>query len=198
MNTDPEGCPFAAGGAIKSRRALPALGAEELVLSNGMRIVYKKTGFLDDQVLMSAFANGGLSEQPEQELRNAKFGLSLATEAGLFGVRPDRLEDVLAGKLVQMSGSVAAYRRVFSGECSPAHFEEAMQLAYLLFCDNIDVEHDVVETLLQMTKQSILAEKRDPMLKFAAAFNQANYGNVSIVLGACPLGPLPWKLTLCA
>ena len=78
-------------------RKLPALGAEEMELSNGMRVVYKRTSFLDDQVLISAFATGGLSEQPNKSLKSAKFGMPLAMEAGQFGIRPDRLEDVLAG-----------------------------------------------------------------------------------------------------
>ena len=53
-----------------------------------------------------------------------------------------------------------------------------MQLAYLLFVDNVKVEQETIDTLLQMTKQSILAEIRDPMLKFSAACNEANYGKV--------------------
>ena len=51
-------------GAVVSTRTFPLLDATELTLSNGMRVCYKVTRALEDQVLLHAFAAGGLSEVP--------------------------------------------------------------------------------------------------------------------------------------
>ena len=50
----------AAEGRILSSRSLQ-LGLHELELSNGMRVVYRVNDYLDDEILMTAQAAGGLS-----------------------------------------------------------------------------------------------------------------------------------------
>lgn len=60
----PDLCPLLLflAGSIVSERTFQALGATELTLSNGMRVCFKSTDFLEDEVLLSGFASGGLSE----------------------------------------------------------------------------------------------------------------------------------------
>jgi zinc protease len=51
-----------APGSVARRQSHVDLGVTELELSNGMRVVYKHTRFLDDEVQFKAFAYGGLSQ----------------------------------------------------------------------------------------------------------------------------------------
>ena len=49
-------------------------------LPNGMKVCYKQTNFLDDQVLVSGFASGGLSEVPEADFNSASCAMLLVNE----------------------------------------------------------------------------------------------------------------------
>lgn len=55
-----KGAPVA--GSVRTSTEHEDLDAREVVLSNGMKVVYKHTRFLDDEVQFKAFAYGGLSE----------------------------------------------------------------------------------------------------------------------------------------
>lgn len=56
MHTEP------APGEIVSERYHEDLAAYEVVLSNGMRVCWKETNFMEDEVMVSGTAAGGLSE----------------------------------------------------------------------------------------------------------------------------------------
>ncbi|KAG2281506.1 hypothetical protein Bca4012_049978 [Brassica carinata] len=75
----------------------PEVGVTELTLSNGMQVCYKSTDFLDDQVLFTGFAYGGLSELPESDYISCSMGSTIAGEIGMFGYKPSMLMDMLAG-----------------------------------------------------------------------------------------------------
>ncbi len=54
-----------------------------------MQVFYKSTDFLEDQVLVSGFAAGGLSEVPQENFRTCSLASMLTQELGTFGLRPE-------------------------------------------------------------------------------------------------------------
>lgn len=142
-------------GSIVSRKEYPILGAIELKLSNGMCCCCKKTNFLEDQVLLTGFAAGGLTEVPQvgisrsasfvdlcdmreccllqDEFRSASLAPVVANELGIFGVKPAIAADILAGKRVELKPGEGAFWRSFSGDESPDDLEIAFQLVHKLF-----------------------------------------------------------------
>eukprot|EP00897_Mesotaenium_endlicherianum_P008456 jgi/Mesen1/7639/ME000004S07907 len=116
-------------GEVVASTEYPKLGATELVLSNGMRVCYKPTDFLDDQVLISGYAYGGLSEVPEESYHTCAMATTIAGEMGIYGHKPIALAEMLAGKRADVSVKVAAYTRTFGADCSPADLETALQMA---------------------------------------------------------------------
>ncbi|ONK71353.1 uncharacterized protein A4U43_C04F7630 [Asparagus officinalis] len=56
----------------------PSIGATELLLSNGIKICYKSTDFLDDQIIFTRFTYGGLSELSEDEYMSCSMGSTIA------------------------------------------------------------------------------------------------------------------------
>ena len=54
-----------------------------------LQVTFKRTDFLKDQVLLSAFAAGGLTEVPQRDFRSASFANVIAGELGMFGFRPE-------------------------------------------------------------------------------------------------------------
>ncbi|KAJ0090598.1 hypothetical protein Patl1_13417 [Pistacia atlantica] len=154
------------------------IGATELILSNGMRVCYKCTDFLDDQVHGHAsFSYGGLSELPESEYVSCSIGSTIAGEIGVFGHKPSVLMDMLAGKRVEVGTKLGAYMRTFSGDCSPSDLETALQLVYQLFTTNVTPGEEEVKIVMQMAEEAIHAQERDPYTAFANRVKEINYGN---------------------
>ncbi|KAL9252986.1 Zinc protease PQQL-like-like protein [Drosera capensis] len=142
------------------------IGVSELILSNGMRVCYKQTDFLDDQVTFSGFAYGGLSELPEVDYFSCSMGSTIAGEIGVFGYKPSVLIDMLAGKRAEVGTKLGAYMRTFSGDCSPTDLEIALQLVYQLFTTTVE-PGDEVRVVMQMAKEAVHAQERDPYTAFA-------------------------------
>ncbi|VFQ63017.1 unnamed protein product [Cuscuta campestris] len=153
------------------------IGAFELVLSNGMRVCYKCTDFLDDQVLFSGFSYGGLSELPESEYFSCKMSSTIAGEVGAFGYRPSILTEMLAGKRAQVSTELGTYTRTVYGDCSPSDLKTALQLVYQLFTTKVELGQEDVKIVMQMKEENIRAQERDPYTAFADRVRELNYGN---------------------
>ncbi|CAL5215055.1 unnamed protein product [Lathyrus oleraceus] len=153
------------------------IGATELVLSNGMRICYKRTDFLDDQVIFTGYSYGGLSELPESEYFSCSMGPTIAGEIGVFGYRPSVLMDMLAGKRAEVGTKIGAYMRTFYGDCSPSDLETGLQLVYQLFTTNLTPDEENVKIVMQMAEEAVCAQDRDPYTAFTNRVKELNYGN---------------------
>eukprot|EP00250_Pteridium_aquilinum_P015299 c22507_g1_i1 orf=556-3573(+) len=164
-------------GSIVSQSTFPEFGSTEVCLSNGMRVCYKCTDFLDDQVLFSGYSYGGLSEVAESDFLSCSMGSTIAGEIGVFGHKPSMLLDMLAGKRAEVGMKVGAYMRTFSGDCSPSDLEIALQLVYQLFVTNVVPGDEEVKLVMQMTEEAILAQERDPFTAFANRVRELNYGD---------------------
>ncbi|CAI5511991.1 unnamed protein product [Closterium sp. Naga37s-1] len=163
-------------GEVEEQREYPGLGVTELRLSNGMRVAVKCTDFLDDQILISGYAYGGLSEVSEAEYYTAAMAQSIAGEAGIFGHPPAVMAELLAGKRVEVGGKLSSYMRVFSGECSPDDLETALQLVYQLFTCSITAEAKDIALIKQMTREAVRGQQRDPFTAFANRVREISYG----------------------
>ena len=162
---------------IMSRREWNAWGVHELTLSNGLRVAIKRTPWLDDQVLLSAFAHGGLSQLPNgRAYWSACSSTMLASEAGPFGHAPEVLEDILAGMRCGITPSIGAYKRGFSGDQSPADLEQALALCHLLFITRPTAAPAQLRAAYDMAKERIRAQKRDALSKFTQAVKDTIYG----------------------
>lgn len=53
------------------------------------QVCYKKTDFLGDQILLTGFAPGGLTEVPQQDFKTCSMANTLAQELGPFGFKPE-------------------------------------------------------------------------------------------------------------
>lgn len=164
-------------GNIVQQFEYPNVGATELILSNGMRVCYKCTDFLDDQLIFTGFSYGGLSELLESEYFSCSMGPTIAGEIGVFGYRPSVLMDMLAGKRAEVGVNLGAYMRSFSGDCSPSDLETALQLVYQLFTTNVTPGEEDVKIVMQMAEEAVRAQERDPYTAFANRVKELNYGN---------------------
>ena len=161
-----------------SCREFSAVGFKVLELDNGMRVALKTTDFLDDQVLVRAFARGGLSEVGEPEYLDALYANTIASELGMYGTKPEVLYDVLAGKRYEMSAKTGTYNRRVDGDTSPVDIETAMQLIHLLFTSDVTemLVREELEAVLRWQEQAIRNRKRDPVSVYNETIRHLVYG----------------------
>ena len=167
--------PLPGPGSIAQKKEHPKLGVVEFILSNGMRVMLKQTDYLDDQVLVSGFAWGALSNVAEEDFRNASMGRDLALELGVFGLRPSVLSEIVADKRVDVGVGVGAYRCSFGGDQSPEDLEVAVQLIHLLFMTEVKPAEEELIAVKQLIQESIASRLRDPMQVFSNRVNELNY-----------------------
>lgn len=118
-------------GKIKKSVENKALGYKELTLSNGAKVILKKTDFKDDEIQFAASANVGYSafDKADEQLPFL-FGAALGV-SGLGNFSSTELEKALAGKQVSVGQSISPFEHGLSGRSTPKDIETLMQLIYL-------------------------------------------------------------------
>ncbi|MEA3503736.1 MAG: pitrilysin family protein, partial [Bacteroidota bacterium] len=106
VNNEPLMTNIPKAGKIVEENSIEKLGATELTLSNGIKVIYKKTDFKDDQILMSAYSFGGTSLYNVEDLPSAGFATSLIEQYGIGEFSTINLKKLLAGKVVSVTPQI--------------------------------------------------------------------------------------------
>ena len=120
-----------AKGKITKETENKTLGYKELTLSNGARVILKKTDFKDDQVMMQAEAKGGYSLFGKEDLMNLQLIESAQSYSGLGNFSKSELDKALAGKQASLGVNVKEDRQYIAGRSTPKDLETLFQLFYL-------------------------------------------------------------------
>ena len=120
-------------GKIKKESKNSTFGYTELLLSNGARVILKKTDFKDDEILLAATAKGGEAQYGEADYSNLRFFNDAMQTCGLGNFNSTELDKALAGKQASVGISLGLNNRSVSGKSTPKDIETMMQLLYLNF-----------------------------------------------------------------
>ena len=120
-------------GSIKSEKTDNKFGYTELTLSNGAKVVLKKTDYKKDQVLVSIEGQGGSSLYGENDFVNMQLFDDAVEASGLGTFSNTELQKALAGKMVSLGMSLSTRRVELNGTTTPNDMETLMQLIYLYF-----------------------------------------------------------------
>lgn len=148
----------------------------EYTMSNGARVVFKKTDFKDDEVLMTAFSKGGLSVSDVETLPSASFATELVSNAGVGDFKSADLEKALAGRKVSVSPVLGSDYEGFMGSASPKDFETMLQLVYLYFTDPRYDEENAA-TYLDRVRSVFMNMSSDPNIAFKDSVNRTITGH---------------------
>ena len=118
---------------VVSKKALSKLGTNEYVLSNGVRILIKKTDFDKSIVYMSAISKGGLSLVSDAEYASALYSPFYALYSGIGGMDFNQLQKFLSDKTVGFNCVIDERDEKFVGQANPAEIETLLQLLYKMF-----------------------------------------------------------------
>jgi zinc protease len=110
-----------------------ALNTTEWTFPNGLKVVIKPTDFKEDEILMTAFSIGGMSNYDVKDLMSATFATSVITESGLGEFDRIALDKKLSGKIVNVRPVISDAFEGFEGSCSTQDLETMLQMVYLYF-----------------------------------------------------------------
>ena len=142
-------------GKIKKENYNSQFDYKELELSNGARVILKKTDFKDDEIQMKALKRGGNSLCGEADKGNYQMFGTLIELSGLGGFSNTQLEKALAGKQVSLSMDMDRTFDELSGSSTVKDLETLFQLTYLMFTDitkdekTFNMFNNVLETQLK-------------------------------------------------
>jgi zinc protease len=123
------------GGRIRQRNSIPELGLQELLLSNGVRVILKPTDFKEEEILFAAFSPGGHSLVSDQSYVAAVTADDIVKESGVDGFDATALQKKLAGKVVSVAPWISELYEGMRGSARPQDMETLLQLIYLYFTE---------------------------------------------------------------
>jgi zinc protease len=149
-------------GKIKSEKTNKELGFTEWILSNGAKVVIKQTDFKQDEILLYAYSEGGLSTiNAIEDLSSGALSTSIVTNNGIGDFNQIELGKMMAGKIVGLSPSIDGYEESFSGSSSVKDVETLMQLVYLYFL-SIREDTDAYNSLINQYSTLLANSSLDP------------------------------------
>ncbi|HET7188233.1 MAG TPA: insulinase family protein [Gemmatimonadaceae bacterium] len=122
-----------AAGSITARRDIAGVGVIEWTLSNGARVLVKPTDFKADEIVFSAYANGGTSLAADSNFMSASLASQIVALSGVGKFNRVDLGKKLAGKAVSVTPSINETTEGLTGSASPKDLETLFQLANLYF-----------------------------------------------------------------
>ena len=153
-------------GKVKKIVKNKELGTTEWILKNGIKVIFKPTQFKQDEILLSAYSEGGLSMvQAVEDLPSAIYADAIVSYSGLGNLNNIQLQKALTGKYVGLSPSVNSYSETMDGQSSVKDFETLLQLVYLYFTAP-RLDEQSAQTLLSMLETSLRNKSSNPKAVF--------------------------------
>lgn len=122
-------------GTIIKRKENKKLGIKTLYLSNGAKVIYKKTDFKNDEILFSAVSFGGSDLYSNEEYKKTQHANSILNEAGFSGLSTTDISKFMSEKRAGTSPYIGQSSEGFSGSASPKDLEYLFQMTYAYFTD---------------------------------------------------------------
>lgn len=164
-----------APGKVVATQELPQWGATEWTLSNGAKVVVKKTDFKADEILLDAQALGGTSVYPDSYANTLIF-LSQGA-LGQYGLGTYTYKDVqkyLQGKQCQVSFQFDDYCRDISGSTTPKDLKTMMELLYSHFTQ-FNMSADEFQASQNMIAGFLHNQETNPQYIFSRDLRKALY-----------------------
>lgn len=149
------------GGKVVSQNKNEKFDYTEYTLSNGAKVILKKTNHQNDQILTRAESKGGNSLYEDKDMMNVDFASSIVNSSGIGTYDNTQLMKFMKGKSFGLYSYISNIKEVIDGSCAPKDFETQLQYFYLVFtAPRIDKE--VLASEVDKLKSRISMMKNDP------------------------------------
>ena len=163
-------------GKIKKEADMHEFDAKVWTLSNGMKVIVKKTTFKEDEIRFSATSDGGISVLKQDDYLTLQELSDLIKLGGVGNFSATDLPKVLAGKKLRVNPYIDVYSEGMSGQCTPKDLETMMQIIYLSFTAPRSDEEAFL-SYVQRTKAALENQELNPMITFSDSLIKVLYNN---------------------
>ncbi len=120
-------------GSIVSKKFEKIANSYELILSNGVRVIYKKTDFKNDQIIFDAYSPGGYSLSTLEKLPSASMSSTIINSSGLGEYDNVELAKFYTGHLIRINSHIDSNSESIKGSFGTDDLDLAMQVIYANF-----------------------------------------------------------------
>ena len=154
-----------AAGKVVKENILSDFGAKEWILSNGAKVIFKKTDFKADEINMMAVAKGGTSVYGNDKTADLMFMPLVLQQHGLGNFTNSDLTKLMAGKQVSLNVSFDDYVRNLYGNTTPKDLKTYMEMIYMTFT-GLTVTEDEFAAMQNLYKGLIHNQEQNPNFIF--------------------------------
>jgi zinc protease len=163
-------------GAILETKNSDKFDYQTLLLSNGVKVILKKTDYKKDQVMLNGSSEGGMSLYGDKDIVNLKMFNQVIDNSGLGNFSLTELQKALAGKIANASISLAERKQQVSGSSTPKDMETMFQLIYLYFTD-IKKDQKSFDNIINSMELQLKNRALDPMQAFVDSVSSTLSGH---------------------
>ena len=120
-------------GSIVKKKTNKTYGTQELLLSNGARVILKPTDNSREEIRLTAFSHGGTSLMPDADYNNINAINAVPSLGGFADLSKKELGRAMQGSSATYKTNVGALAETFTGTCRPSDAEQLLQLLHLRF-----------------------------------------------------------------
>ena len=158
-------------GKVSKTTQNAKLGTTEWTLSNGIKVILKPTTFKQDEILLNAYSEGGLSKVTDLSvLPSATLATAIVGNNGLGNYSQVELSKILTGKVASVQPQIDGYEEGFNGSSSVNDFETMLQLVYLYYTAPRK-DDNAFGALTNMFRTSLANSASDPRKAFSDTIN---------------------------
>lgn len=169
-------------GKINKVKENSSLGTTEMILSNGVKVVIKPTDFASDEIILTAFKDGGKrsfmpAQGPDVALLEDAVSLS---KLGAFD--NTTLRKYLAGKNVSLSFNIGNTTDGFSGNSTVKDLPTLFELVYSYFTQ-VNPDEQTYNVQMDNTKSILANQQNNPLKIFSDSVSASFYGHNPLMEG---------------
>ncbi len=163
-------------GKIVAETTNSQLGFTELTLSNGAKVILKKTDFKDDEIRYYAESRGGSSLYGKEDWASCQMFDAIIGASGLGNFSSNELEKALAGKNANVNLHLSNTTETLVGNSTKKDIETMFQLNYLYFTD-IKKDEKSVGTVLSFLETQLKNKDANPQSAFSDSIQTTVYNH---------------------
>ena len=163
-------------GKVVKENMLSDFGAKEWILSNGAKVILKKTDFKADEINMMAVAKGGTSVYGNDKAADLMFMPAVLEQHGLGNFTNSDLSKLLAGKQLSLKITLDDYVRSLSGNTTPKDLKTYMEMIYMTFT-GLTVTPDEFVAMQNLYKGVIQNQEQNPSFVFQKKVQEFLYAS---------------------
>lgn len=157
-------------GKVLSEKKV-AFGATLWTLSNGAKVYLLPTEHKKDEILMSAYSNGGHSVMNDKDYFSARMMTTALMTSGVGTLNAKELSNALSGKIVYVTPFLSELSESFDASTTPSDYETMLKLVYMYFTEP-RFDEEAFKMDMQKTKENLLSRKKNP---FSALQDSVTY-----------------------